>query len=341
MDRIDHVRVNANNNTGTKQTSQVTTTQIKQPTNELQVSYLKIYQSSTEYTKIDIQIYNNSDVFLRYYEIVADIYTLSGQYLGHGMANGENLRPKQTATKQMLFADIQANEVASWKPSIGELHNKDGYDVTRDFNLNATQAAQPQIAGSGKHTSEEINAIKQFAFQGISLGATLAQIKAKYPDISFVSDLSDNQASTAAWQHDGWTTDFTILFTLYNEHLYDIMIDYPDSMLEQMGGEEAIYNKLVDKYGHEDKDTTKADGSDMFKTPYKLCEWVIPVGDAPSQAITITFKSGYGRWSYGKSAYHNGNEALVTVTDIDAFTEQAMKKNQSQQDLQKKANVGF
>jgi len=307
---------------------------------ELQVSCLKIYQSSPVHTSIDVEIYNNSELFLSYYQVAADIYSRTGEYLGHSDCNGANLRAKQSATKEIIFRDIKANDVGDWKLNIAKLSNTNIDDVTANFKLTVEQTVKRAISASGKHTPEQIDAIKHFAFQGIALGATLPQIKAKYPDIQRMSILCDAQALKEVWTR-GFFGDLNVYYDLYNGGLYDIQIEYPENMVDNMGGYEAIYNKLVGDYGKEDKDTTESEGPNKYSKPIKLCEWSIQIGSSDEETIHVMFAHGFGPFSLDKTTYTRSYRTSLSITDMKAFGEELRKKEESQRELQKNANVGF
>lgn len=103
-------------------------------TEEIQIEALKIYQESS-FACIDVQIFNNSDQFISYYEIDANIYNTGNEYLGKSFCNGSNLRPHQSVTESITFSDVQAADINSWKPQIGKIENQNGDDVTTDFQL--------------------------------------------------------------------------------------------------------------------------------------------------------------------------------------------------------------
>jgi hypothetical protein len=194
---------------------------------------------------------------------------------------------------------------------------------------------------SSNHTPEQVNAIKHFAFQGVGLGTTYAQVKAKYPDITYSALLSDPQALRAVWEKQGGDNDVSLTFTLYNGRLYDIGISYPDDVVTKMGGYEAVYNSLVAKYGQPDEDSTKTKGRDEYKVPRRLCGWLIPVGNRPGEAISINFQSGYGPLTSDKDGHYMHGETKFSVTDLNVMWNQMKTKDASQKALQDKANVGF
>jgi hypothetical protein len=109
---------------------------------ELQVKPLLIHQEAS-YTSIDFQIQNNSDTFISHWQIGSDIYDRNGQYLAHGMKNGENLRSGQTITDQISFNGVQSDSVAKWGFQIDKVESGAPggatEDVTKYFQLKVLQ----------------------------------------------------------------------------------------------------------------------------------------------------------------------------------------------------------
>ena len=108
-----------------------------------------------------------------------------------------------------------------------------------------------------------------------------------------------------------------------------------------MGGYEAIYNKLVGDYGKEDKDTTESEGPNKYSKPIKLCEWSIQIGSSDEETIHVMFAHGFGPFSLDKTTYTRSYRTSLSITDMKAFGEELRKKEESQRELQKNANVGF
>jgi hypothetical protein len=113
--------------------------QLPPVTGELRVKLLKLYPFNDDSTYIDFQVTNGSDRFLKHWRIEADLYDLSGQYLGHSAAFGYNLRPEQSVTEKMLFGNIHADTVAKWNPQIKDVSEGspggESSDVTANFRL--------------------------------------------------------------------------------------------------------------------------------------------------------------------------------------------------------------
>ena len=105
---------------------------------ELQVKPLLIHQEASS-SYIDIQVKNNSDSFISYWKIGADIYDRNGKYLGHAMTNGENLRSGQATTTEVIFSEVQAGSIVKWEFQIDKVNSgaPGGAtdDVTRYFQL--------------------------------------------------------------------------------------------------------------------------------------------------------------------------------------------------------------
>ena len=109
---------------------------------ELELKPLLIHQEAS-YAVLDFQIKNNSDTFISYWEIGADVYDRKGQYLAHEMKNGENLRSGQTITGQVTFSEVQSHSIAKWNFQIDKV--KSGApggataDVTSHYRLKVLQ----------------------------------------------------------------------------------------------------------------------------------------------------------------------------------------------------------
>jgi len=88
----------------------------------LEIQQLKIYQPIESYTSIDFRLTNKSNMFIEFWTIEADIFNSDGEYLGHDLTIGKNLRADQSVTAQLNYANTIPREVASWKPYISEVH---------------------------------------------------------------------------------------------------------------------------------------------------------------------------------------------------------------------------
>jgi hypothetical protein len=103
---------------------------------ELQVKLLRICRSSApSNTRLEFHVTNNSDQFLSSWQIGADVYNRGGEYLAHGYEIGHNLRPRQTATASILLQDVQAQDVAKWKPQIESASGKNNEDIMPTLRL--------------------------------------------------------------------------------------------------------------------------------------------------------------------------------------------------------------
>jgi hypothetical protein len=114
-------------------------------------------------------------------------------------------------------------------------------------------------AAGDDHTPDQNKAAKEFAFEGISLGATYSEIKAKYPDIEFLKDKSDAKVGLAVWTTFSSKAADSVDFYLFSGKLYKVRVFYFSKTLSKFGGYEAVYEKLVAKYGKEDE---TSDGED-------------------------------------------------------------------------------
>jgi hypothetical protein len=103
------------------------------------------------------------------------------------------------------------------------------------------------------HTPEQINAVKAFAIEGLGLGATYSEIKAKYPDIEFLSEDSDSKVGLAVWRTFSTKKMDAVRFYIFNGKLFKISIFYTAETLIKFGGDDTIHQKLVEKYGKEDE----------------------------------------------------------------------------------------
>ena len=105
----------------------------------LAVEVLKVHQSSSAHTRVDIRVVNNSNKFISFWNVGADLHDADAKYLGHDNTNGSNLRPGQSVTGSIIFRDIQAADVSSWKLSLEsvtiDLGGGNRQDVTKYFTL--------------------------------------------------------------------------------------------------------------------------------------------------------------------------------------------------------------
>jgi len=155
------------------------------------------------------------------------------------------------------------------------------------------------------HTPEQNSAIKAFAFEGIAIGATAAELKAKYSDLDFNKDKSDVAVGMAVWTLWEPKTADSIDFKLFDGKVMEIVVWYQAKTLEKIGGDETIYEKLVAKYGKEDE-------------------------KHPSAYIWQFFDSNrYVNWCVIKDG-----SAFLTVTDKEAARKLTAKRKA-------KAEVGF
>lgn len=109
----------------------------------------------------------------------------------------------------------------------------------------------PEQSADG-HTADQNKAAKEFAFEGVSLGATYSEIKAKYPDIEFRQKNSDAKVGLAVWATYNPKTADSVDFYFLSGKLYKVRVLYMSKTLNKIGGSETIYEKLVAKYGKED-----------------------------------------------------------------------------------------
>jgi hypothetical protein len=110
-------------------------------------------------------------------------------------------------------------------------------------------------AFADSHTDEQKKAAKEFSIEGIGLGASYSEIHAKFPDIEFRKDLSDPKVGLAVWRTYKSKTSDGIAFSLFGGKVYKIEVGYLSKTLTDLGGYKTVYDKLVAKYGKEDKST--------------------------------------------------------------------------------------
>lgn|GEM_PF-2788261 len=112
----------------------------------LEVQVLKVYQSSSSHTNIDIRVNNISKRFVSFWSIGADLYDAAGNYLGHAYTNGSNLRAGHAATSPIIYSDVRALEVGSWKLELEkatiDLGGGNRRDVTQYYTLRELRRAK-------------------------------------------------------------------------------------------------------------------------------------------------------------------------------------------------------
>ena len=84
---------------------------------ELEVTRLKTYQGAS-CAIIDFALANRSDQFIEAVGFGADIYDSGGAYLGHYEVVLPNLGPHSSITYRLLYANVSAALIATWKPAI-------------------------------------------------------------------------------------------------------------------------------------------------------------------------------------------------------------------------------
>jgi len=86
----------------------------------IEVRLLKVYDfGGAAYA--DFYMSNKSPFFLNFWSVGADAFSSGGTYLGHYDTNGSNLRPGQSVTAKLIFSDVSASNVATWKPAIAKI----------------------------------------------------------------------------------------------------------------------------------------------------------------------------------------------------------------------------
>ena len=121
-----------------------------------------------------------------------------------------------------------------------------------DSTTNAEAGVATSAIDTDDHTPEQRVAIKDFAFEGLKIGATYSEIKAKYPDIEFDKKNSDSKVGLAVWDSYSPKTADVVTFSLFNGKLYEIRVMYFVKTLNKIGGSTTVYDKLAAKYGKED-----------------------------------------------------------------------------------------
>jgi hypothetical protein len=109
---------------------------------ELEVTLMKTYQEG-KYAYIDFTLTNRSEHFIETVGFGADIFDSAGGYLGHYDIVRSNLRPQTNVTASLLYENVSAARIATWKPAITQV--KIGgpggarIDKTRNFTLRETR----------------------------------------------------------------------------------------------------------------------------------------------------------------------------------------------------------
>jgi hypothetical protein len=169
----------------------------------------------------------------------------------------------------------------------------------------------PEQSADG-HTTDQNKAAKEFAFEGVSLGVTYSEIKAKYPDIEFRQNDSDAKVGLAVWTTYNPKTADSVDFYFLSGKLYKVRVLYMSKTLNKIGGYETIYEKLVAKYGKEDEAS--------FDNEKLVCDYTW-------QFFTVDRYINY-------SVIKDSNSGFLVVADKTA-SRQLTEKQKS------KANVGF
>jgi len=166
-------------------------------------------------------------------------------------------------------------------------------------------------AAADDHTPEQNSAIKSFAFEGIGLGATYLEIKAKYPDIEFLKEKSDAKVGLAVWTTFSSKAADSVDFQLFGGKVVEIRVFYFAKTLEKYGGYKSVYEKFVAKYGKEDEATDNED---------HLCDYTWQFFDANRYVHFYVVKKTY--------------DGLLVVADKEASRQLTAKQKAN-------ADVGF
>jgi hypothetical protein len=109
-------------------------TEVESPAN-LEVEVLKVYQSSTNVTKMDVRFTNTSDEDLDHWSIAVEAYNAQGTYLGQGGGMVSSIRAGETKIEWVGFLDVTASDVKSWIIRMDGIVDKLGHRADERFRI--------------------------------------------------------------------------------------------------------------------------------------------------------------------------------------------------------------
>lgn len=156
-----------------------------------------------------------------------------------------------------------------------------------------------------------------FTFEGISLGAIRADIKAKHPDL-IIEEKNDPRSQMADWVCKGIKGTDKVEFNFVDGKLYEMTIYYSAAYVNQAGGLTNLYEKFVAQYG--------------------------PTMDPYLESVPVVGQRTSGSWIFPdvrQTLYFSGDtktkKATLTITDARAISEKydkSLQQNTTQLQLQ-------
>jgi hypothetical protein len=163
-------------------------------------------------------------------------------------------------------------------------------------------------------TKEQVEAIKNYAFQGTVLGTSLDDFKKKFPQAEVDEDESDaKNGKEVFWIEEVKGVD-TVRFFFLDKKLYQVSFDYLPDTLNKIGTWTTLVERLTAKYGKPTEVLSDDDARAQELVAFYSWNFV-----AANRFIELTVES---------------NGALVEFTEMKTFAELINR-------LKKNAEVGF
>ncbi|MGQ0636881.1 MAG: hypothetical protein ACT4QC_19915 [Planctomycetaceae bacterium] len=106
-----------------------------------------------------------------------------------------------------------------------------------------------------RRTPAQVQAAKQFAFEGVGIGNSLAAFLEKYPAADLVEAESNGKAGVKCYRVKTLQSADAADYLFLDSVLYEITAFYTPARLTEMGGDTIPYKKLVQKLGPHDKNS--------------------------------------------------------------------------------------
>jgi hypothetical protein len=141
-----------------------------------------------------------------------------------------------------------------------------------------------------QRTRDQIQAAKEFSFEGITLGMSLENFLEKYPAARLQPDESNDKVGHKSYRVEALETADAAQYQFLDDVLFQVTAFYTPARLTEMGGATIPLRKLVQKLGKQDKNSpgiSRIKGEETFSA-----KW-----DFADLNLRIRFVAG-GKFSY-------------------------------------------
>lgn len=126
-----------------------------------------------------------------------------------------------------------------------------------------------------ERTPAQVQAARQFTFEGVGLAMSRTAFLEKYPAAQPLEAQSNAKAGIQCYRLDKLQSADVADFLFLDDVLYEVTVFYTSTRLKEMGGETIPFKKLVQKLGPQDKDSpgiSKKDGQNVFSARWSFSE---------------------------------------------------------------------